>query len=50
MYYLGVDLGGTTIKVGLVNEQYQIIQSISGLTGRERSSEEVLKEKAMWLL
>lgn len=47
MYYLGVDLGGTTIKVGLVNEQYQIIQSISGPTGRERSSEEVLKDMAM---
>ena len=47
MYYLGVDLGGTTIKVGLVNEQYQIVQSISGPTGRERSSEEVLKDVAM---
>ncbi|MBE6022983.1 MAG: ROK family glucokinase [Cellulosilyticum sp.] len=47
MYYLGVDLGGTTIKVGLVNETYQIIQSISGPTGRERSFEEVLKDMAM---
>lgn len=50
MYYLGVDLGGTTIKVGLVNEQYQIIQSISGPTGRERSSEEVLKDMAILCL
>ena len=50
MYYLGVDLGGTTIKVGLVNEQYQIIQRISGLTGRERSSEEVLKDMAILCL
>lgn len=47
MYYLGVDLGGTTIKVGLVNEEYQIVQSISGPTGRERSFEEVLKDMAM---
>lgn len=47
MYYLGVDLGGTTIKVGLVNEAYQIVQNISGPTGRERSSEEVLKDMAM---
>ena len=47
MYYLGVDLGGTTIKVGLVNESYQIIQSVSGPTGRERSFEEVLKDMAM---
>lgn len=50
MYYLGVDLGGTTIKVGLVNEQYQIVQGISGPTGRERSSEEVLKDMAMLCL
>ena len=50
MYYLGVDLGGTTIKVGLVNEHYEILQSISGPTGRERSSEEVLKDMAMLCL
>lgn len=50
MYYLGVDLGGTTIKVGLVNEQYQILQSLSGPTGRERSSEEVLKDMALLCL
>lgn len=50
MYYLGVDLGGTTIKVGLVNEQYQIVQGISGPSGRERSSEEVLKDMAMLCL
>ena len=47
MYYLGVDLGGTTIKVGLVNEAYEIIQNVSGPTGRERSFEEVLKDMAM---
>ena len=47
MYYLGVDLGGTTIKVGLVNESYEIIQNVSGPTGRERSFEEVLKDMAM---
>ena len=50
MYYLGVDLGGTTIKVGLVDENYHILHSISGPTGRERSSEEVLKDMAMLCL
>ena len=50
MYYLGVDLGGTTIKVGLINEAYQMIQSMSRPTGRERSSEEVLKDVAMLCL
>ncbi|PHV72048.1 glucokinase [Sporanaerobium hydrogeniformans] len=47
MYYIGVDLGGTTIKVGLVDENYQIIESISGPTKRERAQEEVLKDMAM---
>ncbi len=47
MYYLGVDLGGTTIKVGLVDENYKILHSVSGATKRERSSEEVLKDMAM---
>lgn len=47
MYYLGVDLGGTTIKVGLVNEQYEVIESLSSPTKRERSFEEVLKDMAM---
>lgn len=50
MYYLGVDLGGTTIKVGLVDENYHILHSISGPTGRERSAEEVLKDMAMLCL
>lgn len=47
MYYIGVDLGGTTIKVGLVNEHYEIVENISGPTGRERSFEAVLKDMAM---
>ena len=46
MYYLGVDLGGTTIKAGLVDENYQIIENMSCPTGRERSSSEVLKDMA----
>ncbi|MDA3734213.1 ROK family protein [Niameybacter massiliensis] len=46
MYYIGVDLGGTTIKVGLVNDEYQIIDKIVIPTGRERSSEAVLKDMA----
>lgn len=46
MYYLGVDLGGTTIKVGLVDENYHIIHSVNGLTHRERTFEEILKDMA----
>ena len=47
MYYIGVDLGGTSIKVGLVNEEYKIVQTATLPTRRERSSEEVLKDMAM---
>ncbi|MEF9959300.1 MAG: ROK family protein [Niameybacter sp.] len=46
MYYIGVDLGGTTIKVGLLNSEYTIIDKIVIPTGAERSSEEVLKDMA----
>lgn len=47
MYYIGVDLGGTSVKVGLLNEKYEIIDKVVGPTGNERSSEEVLKDMAM---
>lgn len=47
MYYIGVDLGGTSIKVGLLNSEYQIIKSASLPTRRERSSAEVLADMAM---
>ncbi|MGL4797933.1 MAG: ROK family protein [Cellulosilyticaceae bacterium] len=47
MYYIGVDLGGTTVKVGLINESYTIIDKMVAPTGNERSSEEVLKDMAM---
>ena len=29
MYYIGVDIGGTNIKIGLLNEQLQIVQRVS---------------------
>lgn len=47
MYYIGVDLGGTTIKAGLLNSEYEIIDKAVIPTGAERSSEEVLKDMAM---
>lgn len=46
MYYIGVDLGGTTIKVGLLNDAYTIIDKIVIPTKAERSAEEVLKDMA----
>ena len=47
MFYLGVDLGGTTIKAGLVNEQYKIIDHAVCDTKRERLPSEILKDMAM---
>lgn len=47
MHYIGVDLGGTTVKVGLLDNEYKIIDKLTAPTGRERSSEEVLKDMAM---
>lgn len=44
MYYLGVDLGGTSIKVGLVNENYEIISTRSCPTLRERSFEAIIED------
>nr|WP_302596927.1 ROK family protein [uncultured Cellulosilyticum sp.] len=47
MYYLGVDLGGMSIKAGLVNEKYEIIATKSVPTLRERPAAAVLKDMAI---
>ena len=47
MHYIGVDLGGTSVKVGLIDNEYNIIEKMTAPTGRDRSSEEVLKDMAM---
>ena len=36
MLYIGVDLGGTGIKAGLVDEQGKILSKVSCPTGVER--------------
>ena len=45
-YYLGIDLGGTGIKAGLVDEEYKIIQTKSIPTGAERPAVEVVEDMA----
>lgn len=50
MYYIGVDLGGTNIVVGLLNEKYEIIDKKSTKTLRERPNEEILKDIALLTL
>lgn len=44
--YLGVDLGGINIAVGLVDDNCNIIQKESVPTGRLRSFEEIMKDMA----
>ena len=40
MYYLGIDLGGTNIAVGIVDEEYHIITKVSNATATD-SAEQV---------
>nr|WP_302598159.1 ROK family protein [uncultured Cellulosilyticum sp.] len=46
MYYIGIDLGGTTIKAGLVNEAYEITHELSIPTQNQRQAEEIIKDMA----
>lgn len=47
MYYIGIDLGGTNIAAGLVNEEGKIILKDSVPTLREREYNEIIKDMAM---
>lgn len=46
MYYLGVDLGGTNIAVGLLNEDGKIIFKDTVSTLKERDANEIIKDMA----
>lgn len=46
MYRIGVDLGGTNIAVGLVDETYRIVAKVSTPTGAERPGEAVVDDIA----
>jgi len=47
MYYIGIDLGGTNIAVGLVDEEGKIIHKDSVPTLNEREYPEIIKDMAM---
>ena len=47
MYRIGIDLGGTNIAAGLVNESFEIIAKDSTPTLTERPSEEIVDDIAM---
>lgn len=46
MYRIGVDLGGTNIAVGLVNEKFEIVSKKSTPTLAERPNEEIVADIA----
>ena len=46
MYRIGVDLGGTNIAAGLVDENYKIVAKKSIPTGAERAAEFILADMA----
>lgn len=46
-YYVGLDLGGTNIAAGVVDENYNIIASHSIPTLKHRSFEEIVKDMAV---
>lgn len=50
MYYVGIDLGGTTIKGGIVTEDGKIIQTKSVPTLPNREGDEIVKSIAMLTL
>lgn len=46
MYYIGIDLGGTNIAAGVVDENHQIIKKASVPTGATRPADEITADIA----
>ena len=46
MYRIGVDLGGTNIAVGLVNEELKLVKKMSSPTGADRAPELIVDDIA----
>lgn len=46
MYYIGIDLGGTNIAAGVVNEEHKIIKKASIPTGASRPADEITADIA----
>ena len=44
LFRVGVDVGGTAVKVGLTDSEYNLTASISVPTGAERGAAEVLAD------
>ena len=46
MYYIGIDLGGTNIAVGVVDDNCKIIDTVSAPTNASRTDREVITDMA----
>ncbi|MBR5312624.1 MAG: ROK family protein [Clostridia bacterium] len=46
MYYIGVDLGGTNIAIGIVNEEFEIVKKGSTPTKPERGADAIVADMA----
>lgn len=46
MFYIGIDLGGTNVAIGIVDSNYNIIIKGSVPTGASRGGEEIVKDMA----
>jgi len=46
MYYIGIDLGGTNIAAGIVDENYKIVKKDKVPTGAKRPADEITKDMA----
>lgn len=49
-YYIGIDLGGTNIVAGVVNEKYEIVAKAKTPTNRPRSAKEICLDMAKMAL
>ena len=45
-YYIGIDLGGTNIKAGVVDEDFKIIAKATCKTNLPRPAEDICKDMA----
>ena len=45
-YFIGIDLGGTNIKAGVVNENYEIIAKATTKTNCPRPAKEIADDMA----
>lgn len=50
MYYIGIDLGGTNIAVGIVDDDGKIVKKTSSKTGRTRQSDEIVDDMCRLVL